>query len=329
MPEGSSEGTPGRVFLTGALGFIGRALTERCRQMGIEVRGIDRVADRSLNVMAGDISSPGEWQRHAEGCETVIHTAAIVSLRSGLEDFYRVNVLGTHNALTAARSAQARRFIQLSSVTVFGNDFPDGVSEHHPVRLLGVPYVDTKIAGEQVVLQAHAAGEIEVTVIRPGDVYGPGSRPWLVLPLQEIRRRRVILPAWGRGIHSPIYIDDLVDGILAASTSETAAGQVITLSGGHGVTTREYFGHIGAMIGATRVPRAPTAPLLVLAGTQAAVDRLTRTAGEVNPNAIRYLTRSGTYSIEKAQRLLGFEPKIGLQEGMRRSESWLRAEGML
>jgi nucleoside-diphosphate-sugar epimerase len=139
----------------------------------------------------------------------------------------------------------------------------------------------------------------------------------------------VILPARGRGIHSPLYIEDLIDGVLAASTSEAASGQVITLSGGDGVTTREYFGRIGAMVGRPRVPSAPTAPLLVLAGTQAAIDRLTRTPGEVNPNAIRYLTRSGTYSIEKAQRLLGFEPKVNLREGMRRSESWLRAEGML
>jgi nucleoside-diphosphate-sugar epimerase len=321
--------SPGRLFVTGALGFIGRGLVERCRESGWEVRGVDRVAEPALDVVAGDISRPGEWQRHAEGCETVIHTAAILSLRSGLDDFHRVNVLGTHNALNAARSAGARRFIQLSSVTVFGNDFPDGVSEADPVRLLGVPYVDTKIAGEQVVLQAHAAGEIAVTVIRPGDVYGPRSRPWLILPLAELKRRRVILPARGRGIHSPVYIADLLDGILAASVSHSAAGEVITLSGGIGVTTREYFGRIAAMIGRPRVPCAATAPLLVLTGAQASIDRLRHAPGEVNPNAIRYLTRTGTYSIEKARLLLGFEPEVGLEEGMRRSESWLREEGMI
>jgi nucleoside-diphosphate-sugar epimerase len=317
------------VFVTGALGFIGRGLMEHCRQRGWEVRGVDRVAEPALDVLGGDISEPGEWRRHVEGAETVIHTAAIVSLRSGLEDFHRVNVLGTHNVLRAAIDAGVRRFVQLSSVTVFGNDFPDGVSESHPVRLLGVPYVDTKIAGEQVVLQAHAAGEIAVTVIRPGDVYGPRSRPWLILPLQEIRRRRSILPARGRAIHSPVYIDDLIDGILAACVSPSAAGEVITLSGGEGVTTRDYFGRIGAMIGRPRVPCAPTAPLLVLAGVQSRIDRLRGAPGEVNANAVRYLTRTGTYSIEKAELLLGFAPKVTLEEGMRRSESWLREEGML
>ncbi len=76
----------------------------------------------------------------------------------------------------------------------------------------GHTYVDTKIASEQVVLQAHAAGEIECTVIRPGDVYGPGSRPWTVLPVDAIRQNRFFLPAMGRGIFSPVYVDNLLDG---------------------------------------------------------------------------------------------------------------------
>ena len=200
-------------------------------------------------MIAGDVSGAGAWQAHAAGCDTLIHTAAIVSLRPGLQAFHRVNVLGTKNALDAAISAGAGRLIQLSSVTVFGNDFPDGADEHHPVRLLGVPYVDTKIAGEQVVLQAHAAGEMDVTVIRPGDVYGPGSRPWILTPLQEIQRGRLVLPAGGRGIHSPVYVDDLVDGILAAARHEQAAGEVITISGSGGVTTGDYFGRIAWMTG--------------------------------------------------------------------------------
>jgi nucleoside-diphosphate-sugar epimerase len=318
-----------RAFVTGALGFIGGAIAERLRAEGVEVRGVDVRADADLGVVAGDVAQVGEWQRHAQGCDLVVHTAAIVSLRSGLEDFHRVNVLGTRNALDAAISAGARRFLQLSSVTVFGNDFPDGVGEEHPVRLLGVPYVDTKIAGEQVVLQAHAAGRIAVSVIRPGDVYGPGSRPWLLTPLQEIRRGRLILPARGRGVHSPIYIDDLVQGILAAASRERAAGEVITLSEGHGVSTAEYFGCLAAMLGRGPVRSAPTSLLLALTAGQAALDRVRGVQGEVNPNAVRYLTRTGTYSIARARELLGFAPAVGLEEGMRRSERWLRERGML
>lgn len=324
-----SQGEGTRVFLTGARGFIGGALARRLRAQGAEVRGVDVAAEPAEGVVAGDISQAGEWQSQAQGCETVIHTAAIVSLRSGLDEFHRVNVVGTRNALDAAVRAGATRFVQLSSVTVFGNDFPDGVTEEHPVRLLGVPYVDTKIAGEQVVLQEHAAGRLAVTVVRPGDVYGPGSRPWIVLPLQELRRGRLLLPARGRGVHSPIYIDDLVEGIVAATQTQAAEGEVITLSGGLGVSTGEYFGRLGAMVGRPHVRSAPDRLLLALTGMQATLDRLRGVPGEVNPNALRYLTRTGTYSIAKARALLGFEPKMGLEEGMRSSERWLREQGLL
>jgi nucleoside-diphosphate-sugar epimerase len=318
-----------KVFITGALGFIGGAIAARLRSDGVQVAGVDARADPALGVLAGDVSRPGPWQEHAAGCDAVIHTAAIVSFRAGLEDFHRVNVLGTRNALDAGISAGAGRFIQLSSVTVFGNDFPDGVVEEHPVRLLGVPYVDTKIAGEQIVLQAHAAGEMQVTVIRPGDVYGPGSRPWLLTPLQEIQRGRLVLPAGGKGIHSPVYVDDLVEGIIAAVKAPAAAGQVITLSGGEGVSTGEYFGRIAWMAGRPRVRTAPTSVLLALTGAQAATERLLSRSSEINPAAVRYMTRRGTYSISRARRILGYEPRVDLEEGMRRSEAWLSESGLL
>jgi nucleoside-diphosphate-sugar epimerase len=138
-----------------------------------------------------------------------------------------------------------------------------------------------------------------------------------------------VLPAGGRGVHSPIYIDDLIDGILAAVRTRAAEGEVITLASGQGVSTGEYFGRIGAMIGRPRVRCAPDRALLALTGIQAAVDRLRGAPGEVNPNALRYLTRTGTYSIAKARALLGFEPRVSLDEGMSRSEQWLRSEGLL
>ena len=123
-------------------------------------------------------ASQGPGRRQQPGCEMVIHTAAVVSNAASREVAWRINVAGTRHALDAAVGAGARRFVHFSSVRAFGDvDFPDGVDERWPVRPDGNTYVDTKIASEQVVLQAHAAGEIECTVIRPGDVYGPGSRP--------------------------------------------------------------------------------------------------------------------------------------------------------
>ena len=318
-----------RVFITGASGFIGRALAERLRRDGAEVRGMDLRADPQRDVVAGDVAVPGGWQRHAEGCDVVIHTAAIVSLRAERPaEVWRANVLGTHHALDAAIRGGARRFVHFSSVTAFGFRFPDGVTEEHPVRLTGLPYPDTKIASEQHVLQAHAEGRMACTVVRPGDVYGPASRAWAVLPVELIRARRFTLPGGGRGLFSPVFIDDLVDGVLRATTTEAAAGHVITLSGGEGVPNREFFGRYADALG-TKLITLPTPVAMAGAGVVQLAARLQPGDNDINPRAVRYLLRRGTYSIAKARDLLGWTPQTSVDDGLDRTIAWLRGEGLL
>jgi nucleoside-diphosphate-sugar epimerase len=319
---------PTRVFITGASGFIGAALAERFAALGTEVCGVDVRADPSRSVVAGDIAQPGHWQAHAAGCDLVIHTAAIVSMRgSDPGAVWQTNALGTRHVLDAARRAGAARVVHLSSVTVFGFAFPDGVDESYPTQPNGVPYVDTKIASEALVLRAHAAGETAATIVRPGDVYGPRSRPWTVLPVEELARRRFLLPARGRGIFSPVYIDNLVDGIVAAS-GPAGAGGVFTLTDGVGVTTREFFGYYARLLG-RRLPVLPTGAAVVLASAAALGARAAGQETEVNGAAARYLARTGTYAIDRARATLGYSPQVGLAEGMDRTAAWLRTEGLV
>jgi nucleoside-diphosphate-sugar epimerase len=318
-----------RVFITGALGFIGRALSDAYRAEGAEVRGVDVRADEGRGVMAGDVGRPGDWQRHAAACELFVHTAARVTFAPGPAGFWRVNVAGTRRALDAAVAGGAARFVHFSSVTVFGLDYPDGADETFPVRPTGVPYVDMKVAAEQVVLQAHAAGEAPCTIVRPGDVYGPGSRPWTALAVEQLRGRRMALPAFGRGEISPVFVDNLVDGVKRAAVTDAGVGHVFTLTDGRAVPTREFFGHYARMLGRRGVPAAPTALVAALAGAVSATERMRGREPEVTPAAVGYLARRGTYSIAKARRVLGYEPAVDLDEGMRRTEAWLRTRGLL
>ncbi|MFN8114294.1 MAG: NAD-dependent epimerase/dehydratase family protein [Solirubrobacterales bacterium] len=318
------------VLITGAAGFIGRTLADRLRADGATVRGVDFGADPEREIVAGDIAARGAWQDAATGCDTVIHTAAIVSNAASIDDAWRANVLGTRNVLDAAVAAGARRFVHFSSVRAFGDTgFPDGVDERWPVRPDGHTYVDTKIASEQVVLQAHAAGEIECTVIRPGDVYGPGSRPWTILPVEAIAAGRFFLPAMGRGVHSPVYVDDLATGVLAAARSDAAAGQVLTISGGIGISCNEFFGHYARMLGKPPARRVPTKVAMLLAAIPETAAWLTGSTTELRRSSVLYMTRTGTYSIAKARRVLGWEPAVDVAEGMRRTEEWLRVSGHL
>ena len=144
-----------------------------------------------------------------------------------------------------------------------------------------------------------------------------------------IRAGRFLLPERGEGIFSPVYVDNLIDGLEAVGSREEASGQVFILGDGVGVSTNEFFGHYTRMLGSGPIRTLPT-PLATagaaLFGT--ALKALGRET-EVSRETMRMLARRGTYSIAKARRLLGYEPKVDLPEGMQRTERWLADRGML
>jgi nucleoside-diphosphate-sugar epimerase len=322
---------PRRVFISGASGFMGRVLRARYKSLGSEVRGVDKVAEPEEGIVAGNTAQPGSWQEHAQGCDLFIHTAAIVSFTHDPRNFWEVNVLGTRHALDAAMRGGAQRFLHISSVVAYSFDFPPDVDERYPVRCNGVPYVDAKVMGEQVVLQAHAAGEIACTIVRPGDVYGPRSRPWTTRPVRLIKANNLILPLKGEGIFTPVYIDNLIDGIQLAAHTPEAEGQVFNITDGIGVANSAYFGYYAHLLGKElpTVQDSFTQPLALQALIADRVKKKLGAESQWNETGVRYLCRRGTYSIEKARTLLGYEPRIGLDEGLKLSEQWLRSEGFL
>src|SRR4051794_28898863 len=320
---------PSKVFISGALGFIGSVLAERYRSEGAEVRGVDVRAEPDLGVVAGDIAEPGAWQQHAEGCDLVVNTAANVGFGGDLDAVWRANVLGTRRMIDAAARGGAERFVQFSSVTTFGFEYPDGVDETYPVRLTGNPYPDSKIASEQVTLQAHVAGDVQATIVRPGDVWGPRSRGWTLLPAKMIKSGQMVLPEGGRGQIGPVYVDNLADGVLLAAESEAAVGEIFTIADGYAVDIGDFFGHYARMLGKSGVRTLPTAVARTIAATGGRIEKTLGRDTEMSAASIDYLAKRGGYSIEKARRVLGYEPKIGLEEGMRRCEEWLRSENLL
>jgi nucleoside-diphosphate-sugar epimerase len=319
-----------KVFISGALGFIGKALADRYREQGAEVGGVDLKADAESGVVAGDIREEGEWQQAAEGCDLVVHTAAYVGFGGDRDEVWRSNVLGTRRVLDAAVRGGAKRFVHFSSVTTFGFDFPDGVEETWPVRITGDPYPDSKIAAEQVVMAAHIAGEVPVTIVRPGDVYGPRSRGWTVLPVKMIKSGQMVLPAGGHGRIGIVYVDNLVDGVMLAAESDKAVGEIFTIADGDSVEVGEFFAYYARMLGKQRPKTLPTPFAKGIAAVGGEILRRVGRDTELSAGSVDYVAKEhGRYSIEKARNVLGYEPKVTLDEGMRRCEEWLRGEGLL
>jgi nucleoside-diphosphate-sugar epimerase len=288
------------VAVTGASGFIGTALCARLRDDGDDVIAVDVAGNPDRRA---DVADPSSVIAALAGADAVVHAAAIVSERGRMEDFVRVNVRGTRNVLDAAGD---RRVVVIASVAGWGYEFARDLREDSPPRQCGIPYMDTKGATETLALRRGA------TVIRPGDVYGPGSTQWVVRPLEMMRRRQFFLPAPGDGLMTLIYVDDLVDAIVRALKEPAAAGRAYTVWDGEPVTAREYFQRLGPV-------RTLPAPLLKVAAT----------ALGMGPAALSFVSRRATYPNARAREELGWRPLTDLDVGMARTLEWAREAGLL
>lgn len=318
-----------RAAVTGAGGFIGAALSRRLLAEGASVVGIDlraneldELAAAGIEKAVADITDPSSLADPLAETDLVFHTAARVHEWGTMAEFVRVNVAGTANLLDAAERAGSERFVHVSSVVVYGYDDPSEQDEGAHLRTYGVPYIDTKSASDRL---ARRRGAV---VVRPGDVYGPRSVPWLVRPLELARARQLSVPGDGSGVMLPVYIDDLVEALLAgALRGETGAAYAAWE--GVPVTFGEYFERIAAIAGAPP-PRHLPRPLLEAAG--AVVERWSALRGEppaFTSRSATFIDRRGSVSIERARRELGWEPGVPLAEGLRRCSEWAREQGLV
>lgn len=329
--QGQTPEIPRSVFITGASGFIGRMLVERYRSAGCEVRGMDLRADPQSDIVAGDLTRPGEWAEHARGCELFINTAAVVSLAAPWKLYREVSVRGVRNCLDVAIAAGCKRFVQFSSIAALGWDYPDQADERCDVVIgSDYRYGVAKGASEHLVLAAHAAGEIDCTIVRPGDVYGPGSRAWLSEPLKLAKAGMLVLPNGGRGRFTPVYIDDLLDGVMLAAGLPQARGHIFHISSPYSVSCRDFFNNHWRWAGRSGAPRSlPLSVALLVTRALWSINSLLQRQDEATPDAMYMFARKGGISIEKARTMLGYEPKIDLEEGLRRSAAWLRETGQI
>jgi nucleoside-diphosphate-sugar epimerase len=288
-------------MITGGGGFIGCRLAHGLARTGYRVRGLDlqgsaanAYRDLGGELMIGDMLKGDDLARACQGADLVVHTAARMGIDDDWGGFRAVNVEGAERVARTAREAGAKAFVHLSSVMVYGFDYPDGVREDGPLDGAKNPYCQTKIESEAAVLRHHAPGSFDVYVIRPGDVYGPGCQPWVRTPVELMKAGRWVNLDHPPAIHNHVYVDNLVDGILLVLAARRA-GEPFTITDGARTPTREFFGRYERLLGVSP-PVLPEKVLLDL---------------KVPPVWIQYLKRSAADSVEKI-RGLGYLPRVGL-----------------
>ena len=323
-----SEQAIKKILITGANGFIGGSLMRYYQNHGQDVVGVDLIGNGN-DIVEGDVSQPNTISQQLQECDVIIHTAALVSNAMQDSDMWQVNVLATRNLIQAAKEHKVRRFVQISSIVAYGNSAEGELDETHPVHADGGSYVLTKLASEHVVLSEQANDDIEVVIIRPGDAYGPGSRPWIIAPLEAIAKNQFMLPEKGEGFFRPIYIDDLVRGIAMASKHPDADGEIFNLSCEGYMFTKDYFTPHYQWLGKKRPLVVSTNLALKISALASKLANLMGNLNEASPSTVKQLSTKSWFSIKKAEHVLGWRPEISFEEGMKMTHEWARKKGLV
>lgn len=320
------------AFVTGAGGFVGRRLVDRLLGQGTRVRALVRrglvgaVPRDGLERVRGDVTDPASLRRAIAGCEVVFHCAWG---GESLEDARRINVGGTVHLVEAAAAGGVGRLVHVSTMAVHGDRLPAVLTEDVPFDLGGDAYGVSKAEGERAALERGRACGVEIVALRPSLVYGPHAPFWLVGYFERVRREQVALVDEGRGLANLLFVDDLVDAMLAAARRPGIAGEACLVSGAEPVTWRDYLGHFARMCGKPLPPSVPLWRARLEMQALRVYGVLTERGRRLQGMDIRLMSQHAAVSIDRARQVLGWEPAHSLDAGMRRCEAWLRQEGYL
>lgn len=327
-----------KTLVTGATGFIGSRLALRCRQEGMGVRALGRRRSSVEEDNARELEGAGVEIREVsvgdresladamDGVELVFHLAAAQhEANVSDEHFHAVNVEGTRNVFDAAEAAGVQRVVHASTIGVYSWRPGRTVGEDSPLEPDNI-YGVTKLAGEQVV---HSyAGRVPFAIARISETYGPGDRRLLKL-FKGLERGLCVQIGDGQNLHHLVYIDDLVEGLLRAAREERALGRTFVLAGPEPVTTRAMFGAVSNALGRpSRVIHLPLAPLRVAAALLEGALRPLGVQPPLHPRRLDFFRKSFAFSLEEAT-ALGYEPRVGLDEGMHATVRWYLDRGLV
>ena len=294
-----------------------------------EASAASGLKEAGVSLVTGDLRDRDALAAATDGVEVVYHIAAMYRQAGLGDEVYRaVNATAVADVVEAAARAGVRRVVHCSTVGVHGDVEHPPANEDAPLKP-GDIYQVTKLEGERLARDTGSRLGVEVTIVRPTGIYGPGDRRLLKL-FRGVARRRWITLGDGKIYYHLTFIDDLVDGFRLCGTHPAAANRTYILAGGEVTTLNDLVGLVADVAGvATPTRHLPVWPFWV-AG--AACEAMCAPFGVEPPifrRRVDFFTKSRAFDITRARTEIGFAPRVGLREGTRRTLEWYRAEGWL
>lgn len=326
-----------KILVTGGTGFTGKALVKRLLEQGHQVVALDyreglkteELRAWGAEVVIGSVTDKDVVRRCVQGVEVVHHLAAAFRELDVPNSYYReVNVEGTRNVLEAAGAAGVRRFIYCSTCGVHGNvDNPPG-DENAPINAADY-YQQTKYDAEPVVLEYHRKGLTSV-ILRPAAIYGPGDPERFYMIFKRVAGGTFPMFGSGKTLYHPLYIDHLVDAFLLAQEEGKGDGEAYLIADEEYVEIEDLVRRTAKALGVqVRIPHYPLWPLIIAGHVCEKVCKPFHIKPPIFPRRVDWYRQNRAFDISKARRDLGYAPTISLDEGLKRTAAWYRAEGYL
>lgn len=325
------------ILVTGATGFTGSALCRRLIADGNQrvvafvrkTSNTEELEKIGVSCRVVDICNREEVFAAFKDIRLVYHIAAAYRGEHVTTDtFTEVNVGATRNLLEAAEAKGVERFVHCSTVGVQGEiDDPPADEEYrfNP----GDHYQESKLQGELLARQFFDENRVPGCVFRPVGIYGPGDTRFLKL-FKPVSKGMFVMIGSGKVLYHMTYIDDLVDGILLCGTHPEALGQVFTIGGPRYTTLKELVDEIADVLGCSHTKiKIPYYPVYL---ASVVCDRFCKMIGispPLYPRRVEFFSKDRAFSIDKARDILGYSPKVDLQEGLARTAAWYKEKNLI
>ena len=325
-----------RALVTGANGFTGSYMVKNLLGKGYTVRALVRKTSnldllKNLNVeyVYADLAKDEITEDIMKDVDVVYHVGAAFRTEGVPKSyFWDVNVEGTRKLLEAAKNADVKKFVHCSTVGVQGDIKNPPAKETHPYNP-GDYYQESKLDGEKLALQFFKEEDLKGTVVRPVGIYGPGDTRFLKL-FKFINNGKFRMIGNGNVLYHLTYVEDLVEGFRLAGESEKANNEIFTIGGNNYLKLSELVEKIAKILDKP-VPKSsiPVWPVWIAGALCEMICKPLGISPPIYRRRIDFFIKDRAFDISKAKEILGYNPKVDLDEGLKRTAEWYKKNNLL